>query len=137
MNEANIVTNYNKIDVSRGTGDLDYVLHELAHFVVLFRRAPRFTKDDPQDMELVLENMSCGLAQLHELRVIKLQHTVLGTPAKTILKSVWWGICDVADDPISGRNIVTSQTKAIRLMRGMCVSPRLVTTYRHAIEKFS
>jgi hypothetical protein len=140
LNADNIVVNYNRIDPDGrgGHGDIDYCLHEMAHFVVLFRRAPRKSKDDIQDMQFVLDDMPCGFAQLHELRTIKLQSIVLRCAAKPILKQVIWGIYDVAAERKRGqKDIVTSVTKAMRLMRDMDVSPRLVNAYRRAIERFS
>ena len=140
MNIENIVKNYNAIDPEgrRGQGDIDYCLHEIAHFVVIFRRAPRVHKGDPHEMQLYLDELPCGLAQLHELRVIKLQHLVQRTSRLYMLRQVMWGIREVAETRKRGqRDIVTSETLALRMMRDIKVSPRLVRAFRHAIERFS
>lgn len=140
MNEERIIENYHALeDRLRGVyGDADYVLHELAHFVVLFRRAPRMSKREVEDMQMVLDDMPCGFAQLHELRVIKLQRLVLGYAVKPILKQVMWGIREAAEERARGqKDIVASVTRGLRLLRGIKVSPRLVAAYRRAIKRFS
>jgi hypothetical protein len=139
MNETNLTINFGKVDPQRnGIGDYEYAVHELAHFVVLFRRAPRKSKLEFEDMQMVLDTMTCGRAQLHELRVLKLEHTVLKMPMKTLLESVWTGILDAGYQLNRGqKEIVTSVSKGLRLMRDIEVSPRLVATYRHTLEKFS
>lgn len=140
MNVENIVKNYNAIDPEgrRGQGDIDYCLHEMAHFVVLFRRAPRMSKDETQDMQFVLDELPCGRAQLHELRVIKLQSLVHHGSRKRAMQQVMWGIREAAETRQRGqKDIVTSMTKALHLLRDIHVSPRLENAYRHAIERFS
>jgi hypothetical protein len=138
VNPENIARNYHKLEPRNGYGDADYALHELAHFVVLFRRAPRMSKDEIQDMQMVLDDMPCGFAQLHELRVIKLQSIVLRCAAKPILKQVMWGIYDAAAERKRGqKDIVTSLSKGMKLMGRIKVSPRLVAAYKHTIERFS
>lgn len=84
INDNNLVTNYNKMEPVNG-GGIDYCLHELAHFVVLFKRAPQILTSERVFMQKQFDAMTCGRAQLHELRVIKLQHEVLGTSSRSIL----------------------------------------------------
>ena len=138
MNETNLTINFGKVDPQRGTGNYDYAVHELAHFVVLFRRVPRRSKLEFEDMQMVLDVMTCGRAQLHELRVLKLEHVVLKMPMNRLLESVWTGILDAGYQLNRGqKEIVTSMSKGLRLMRHIEVSPRLVATYRRTLERFS
>lgn len=138
MNYDNLTSNFNKVDPGRGFGDPDYALHELAHFVVLFRRAPRMRKQEFEDMAECLDVMTCGHAQLHELRVLKLEQLVVGDTAMNLLNSVWSGIHEAAYACERGqKDIVTSKTKALRLMKDIKVSPRLVQAYRRVIARFS
>jgi len=139
MNETNLVINFNRIDTQRGSsGDLDYCLHELAHYVVLFRKPPCKRKDDIEDMNMCLETMTCGRAQLHELRVIRLQFDVLKIPLVPLINSVWWGIEDAGyQSEGQQKSIVTSKAMALRRIKAITVSPRLMRAYSRTIERFS
>jgi hypothetical protein len=137
FDENNLTINFGKVD-PQGIGDYEYAVHELAHFVVLFRRVPRRSEVEFEDMQMVLDTMTCGRAQLHELRVLKLQNIVLKMPMKALLESVWSGILNAGYQLNRGqKEIVTSMSKGLRLMRDIEVSPRLVAAYKHTLEKFS
>lgn len=126
---------YHLIDNQPGLGDVNYVIHELAHYAVLFRRIPT-TKADVQDMQQCLDVMPCGRAQLHELRVMKLEHLSCGIAMPQRIAQTWFGIVDAVSTCTGGRNLVTSKTNALRRMRAMHVSPLLVTLHRKALETF-
>lgn len=139
INDNNLVTNYNKMEPVNG-GGIDYCLHELAHFVVLFKRAPQILTSERVFMQKQFDAMTCGRAQLHELRVIKLQHEVLGTSSRSILKSVMSGIREAAyfiEPKNSQKDIVTSEAAGMRLIKDIHISPRLISVYEFAIERFS
>lgn len=136
---AKLTATYNTLEERAfGRGDADYVLHELSHYVVLFRRAPCVVKSELYMMQCALDMMTCGQAQLHELRAVKLHAVTLGVAAKPILAQVMWGIFDAAANKERGQiDVVTSLTKGMNLMRDMHISPRLVRAYRLAILRFA
>lgn len=119
INDNNLVTNYNKMEPVNG-GGIDYCLHELAHFVVLFKRAPQILTSERVFMQK--------------------QHEVLGTSSRSILKSVMSGIREAAyfiEPKNSQKDIVTSEAAGMRLIKDIHISPRLISVYEFAIERFS
>ena len=135
--ETRIAENYFKIDSQRSGAHGLYALHELAHFVVLFRRPPQLLKAEIEDMNQCLDTMSPGRAQVHELRVIKLQHDVLGVSIESVLCSVWFGIQEAGEQVRRDRVVVPTKASALRRIRSTTVSPRLHHAYRRTIQRFS
>jgi hypothetical protein len=121
---------FNKI--TRESGDADYAYHELAHHVVLFRCLPRCQTD--WEFTDTIERFPLGRSQLHELRVLALQHRgyqALGwrPSIRRLVDLSWPGIRDV--DGYRGRLVVWSETEARRAVRRLLpkISPRNVQTY--------
>lgn len=64
------------LKVSGEDADADYALHELAHFIVLFRRLPRRRKDWWL-ITATIDKMPLGKTPFHEMRTVALQHVGL------------------------------------------------------------
>lgn len=131
--------------ISGEDADQSYVYHELAHHVVLFRRMPKH-KRDCEAIGDTIRNFPVGRSQLHELRVLALQHAahrVLGwRPSISYLVDLSWdGISDAARDGSAwnprGTEIVTTKTAALRRVRQMIsqVSGQNVAVYTRALHQ--
>ena len=132
-----IAENYSRIDYQGCDVCLEYARHEIAHFVVLFGRIPK-TKADTQDMGEVLDNMTCGRAQRHELRVIRLEADDGSCELRDVLELVWSSMCDVAEERRKGQKVtVPTIESGLIQMRAMYLSPRLIRTYRAALTYFA
>jgi len=128
--------------------DPDYVYHELAHHVVLYRRLPG-EKRDWQSIARALMDWTIGRLLHHELRVIALQYVVqkkLGwRPSADRLVSLSWdGLRDVANAALDNRAVFEgraaddlSRTTAVRHVRRLRseVSSRHVTMYANAVRE--
>jgi hypothetical protein len=139
-----LATTYASIDTSRGTGNVEYCLHELAHYVVVFGKQMPKTKQEAYNLQVHLDNLgnrSCARSQLHELRVLELQHIVLGRERKALIESSWPGIRDVwanVGHPVPRqRDAVPTRARAEWIMKRMLVSKRLVKAYKQSLEAFS
>lgn len=134
-----LVTNYNLCDIQRGFGGLDYCRHELAHYVVLFRRARlNMRKSVTRDMHEVLDWLTeayPGRSQLHEIRTIALVCAVIGTNVDYAVGLSWTGIEDVGC--AMKRSLVTSKSNAVKRVRATYLSPRLITAFKRTIEWFA
>lgn len=128
----------------RATGDdvdADFVYHELAHHTVLFRCAP-LRRADYRSIQETIELFSMGRAQLHEIRVLALQHVtykLLGwRPAVERLVSLSWGGIQQVDDTnydCGGRIIIKTEGQAREVVRRLIpqVSRRNVAVYRRVL----
>lgn len=125
--------------------DADYALHELAHFLLLFRRLPT-KRSDWRSISPTIERFSPGRSQLHELRTLALEYIggkVMGwRPSLARLVEVgWWGVQDVVA-PWSLRpwkSLVRSRTHMLTLTWGFVekVSPRNLSMYIGTVRAWS
>jgi hypothetical protein len=122
-----------------GGGDYDFVLHEIAHFALLYRRAPK-KRLDWKRMQQRLDKMPCGRAQVHECRALRLEQVAcqqlkLRFSLQRSLEQVWSGIRDVVDlAPGEGTDIVASKRKALILTQAFVPSKRAVNVYIRTIR---
>lgn len=128
-------------------GDIDYVCHELAHFVLRYGKIPRYRRDWSM-MERDLNEQTVGRAQIHELRVLALQglaYIQLGWNLswKRLVGLSWFGLEEAAarTGPVSylcGTPVVTTERAArrhVRNYRGQ-ISRKKVDLLTGAIASF-
>ena len=118
--------------------DIEYICHELAHFVLLFKRKPKGCADF-DSMDRILERMTKGRSQLHELHVIAIQRAVqstLGLSLHTysILTRSYDGIKDVADSRSRrGKPIIRSFSQAKSKMLSIRPSVKACEVFRQTL----
>lgn len=101
-------------------GDLDFVVHELAHFAMLFGRLIRGTAD-LRKMQRRLDEMSVGYSQIHELRTLALQLAVqpeLGIEIcfRRMLDRTMTSLNYAVYDQAGGRPVIRSKAQARRVI---------------------
>jgi hypothetical protein len=104
-------------------GDMDYVCHELAHFIACFGKIPRYRRDF-RAMDARLDVQTVGRAQVHELRTIALEGLAFmqlgwNLSWKRIVHLSWFGLEEAAHrtGPVSysrGTPVVLTETAARR-----------------------
>lgn len=126
---------YGKIDKTIGNGDAAFAMHELAHFVLLYRRQPRDKRDSVR-MNLRLAKLGNAHAQLHEIHTLALEHAAYNQlgwrmSLARLVTTSWGGIEDPYNTGYNGQRhgtiVVKSKTHALRLARETRVNPVLVT----------
>lgn len=127
-----------RISIEPGAADSDLVYHELAHFMVLFRRVWQGRRD-ARRMQDQLDRMSLGHAQLHELRVVKVQYLAyraLGWRPRLdrVVGLSWPGVRD-ANMERSGRDLVRSETHMKHLVQAIVPSKSLVRAYTRELQR--
>jgi hypothetical protein len=132
------VDRYNaKIDQA---GDSNYVYHELAHHIVLFRRVPR-RAIDWQRIERAIDPMTIGRAQVHELRTLALQFVAyehLGWQPRVneLVELSWFGLVE-AKERNGGRSLVETRQDAKARISAFVpkTSARNVRMYVNALKE--
>lgn len=132
------VAKYNaKIDQA---GDSNFVYHELAHHVVLFRRVPRRAKDWRR-IERAIDPMTIGRAQVHELRTLALlfvayEHLSWRPTIKQLVELSWFGLVE-AKERNGGRSLVDTRQDAEAIVAVLVakVSARNVRMYVNALKE--
>jgi len=126
---ARLSIRFHKIyDRGQGHGDSDYAMHELAHCVLILNRRPHGMRD-MRVVQSVLDQMSMGRAQRHEMRTIRLQHEAyrmacLASNLRRHLGLVWQGMQDVVNEQAGGEPIVKTEAHALRIARTLKPSVR-------------
>lgn len=125
-----LAARFHKIyDAGAGHGDSDYAMHELAHCVLILGRHPH-GRHDMRDVQLVLDTLTTGRAQIHELRTIRLQHEAyrvagLTSNLRRHLDLTWSGLEDVVHETErSGARVIKTETHALRIARAFKPSRR-------------
>jgi hypothetical protein len=134
---------YDKLLDDRSTSDGDYVFHEVAHFIVLFRRRPRTKFDFSYLISDTIGMFPIGIAQVHEMRTIALQcvtYARLGwRPSVARMVDLSWpGLRDVdglVDRWDHGRRIIETETQARSYVRKLIprTSAQNVRLYTNAL----
>lgn len=133
------IEKYNaKIDQA---GDSNFVYHELAHHVVLYRRVPRRARDWRR-IERTIDPMTLGHAQTNELRTLALQFVAyeqLGwrPSIKQLVELSWFGLVDSESKQIGGRSLVETREGAEARVAALVskVSARNVKMYVNALRE--
>jgi len=139
-------------DRGEAGGDADYALHELAHFILLFRRVPR-RRRDWTSIETTINKSSPGRSQLHELRALALECAgwrALGwkTSLERIVKMGWYNVNDLAEDTLNDlkghpsrkrwTSLVRSRSHMMRLTKDFIgeVSPRNLALWTNTVRRW-
>jgi len=127
-------------EAGRQAGDSNFVYHELAHHVVLFGRKPRSAMDW-RAVERMIDPMTVGRAQMHELRTLALQFVAyeqLGwqPSIKTLVEMSWFGLVEVRERD-RGRSLMETRADAEEIVADFAskVSARNVRTYVGALNE--